>query len=277
MYSCSYCCFQNQDEYRFCQNCGHKAKNFAHSHSQTSESEAVEMGKPNSEYEAGADARTQPYQPVLTNNGGQRNKSIMWLIAVVIALALFYFGYRFLFVSPNRMYDFSTADTKYDTLQPGNTTDSYTNTDPAMVTAADSTVSSERNPVAESEPSSNELTTISNLITNYFNFENNEDIGGMEQCLAFPVRRLNDDYAVTKTAFENMYREAFEKSSFHNVEINFEGSSAEKIDGKYYVRIKVVYSYTMPENPDVKNKTDMQLALWINAGFAIEQMYEMKN
>lgn len=120
-----------------------------------------------------------------------------------------------------------------------------------------------------------EVDEISQVIKDFYQCENNEDVSCLLNRYSFPVSRYYQLYNVGYDDLHKLFTESFvEKLSYHHITLKWEYSTIQKIGDGYKAVVNADYEFVRSASPDESRSRSIQIIIYFNAARKVTSIYE---
>jgi|CXWL01.1.fsa_nt_gi hypothetical protein len=261
---CIKCGKQNPDTAKFCIGCGTalKAKTTG-----TAPTSALSTLKQDAEYKKlfGAPAK---------------KKKNTWLIIGIIAVLGLGAGSYFIFFNKKgnnageakaEMRDTATVQS---TVQ-NNMASAIDSAAPAYPTTSNAVPLNPGTSDTEITITQTEVDEVSQVLRNFYQCENDEDISCLLNRYSFPVSRYYQLNNVSYETLHKLFTESFtEKLSYHHITIKWDYCTIQKIYDGYKAVLYADYEFIRTATPDENRSRSIQIIIHLNSSYHITTIYE---
>lgn len=224
----------------------------------------------------------QSAQPeLIAKEGNNNNKKLGIVLIISLSVLAVAAGIYFIFFNNRK--------------SSGDYTEIFTPQPPADTTAVplpapvDTTVSYIENPqtVSEAVPlnpveqgsqysiTQAEVDNVSQILSNFYQCENNEDIHCLLNHYSFPLSRYYQLYNVSYNDLYNLFTESFNVLLYsHFITIKWEYSTVQKLGDGYKAVLYADYNFVRQKAPDENKSRSIQVVIFMNSSYKITHIYE---
>jgi len=197
-----------------------------------------------------------------------------WLLAGILLLVAAAGAYFIFFNKKKEKADAVTETPPVDTPQPQADTAIAVeyNITPAISQPVPLSPGNSDNELVMTE---SEVKTVSQELENFYQCENNNDIGCLLNNYSFPVNRYYQLYNVGYDDLHKLFTESFnEKLSYHHITIKWGSSTLQKTTEGYKAILYADYEFTRANTPDEQRNRSIQIIIFMDTNYKITTIYE---
>jgi hypothetical protein len=257
---CTNCGKQNLDTAKFCVACGTLLK-------VTTQQPAHATVKPDTENEKifGAPAK--------------KRKTIWIIIAIIGFLGLVSGAYFLFFDKKGNNFEekkVEMVDTiRLEPVYQNNATPAVDSPPPTYPATSNAVPLNPGNTNEQVTITQTEVDEISQVIKDFYQCENNEDISCLLNRYSFPVSRYYQLYNVSYEDLHRLFTESFtEKLSYHRITLKWDYCTIQKIGDGYKAVVYADYEFIRSATPDENRSRSIQIIIYFNSAYQITSIYE---
>ncbi|MBK8300434.1 MAG: zinc-ribbon domain-containing protein [Chitinophagaceae bacterium] len=252
---CTKCGKQNSDTAKFCTSCGATLKSGV--------IPPIPTSAPNKVY--------HPMEPKRNSS-----KKSTWLAIGIISFLGLFAGVYFIFFNKKKSAKANEIVVETDVVPPADTTTSQADYNAAPEPDVSKPVPLNPESNITTEPiSPTEVTYVSQVLQNFYQCENNEDISCLLDNYNFPVGRYYQLNNVSYYDLHKLFSESFnEKLDYHNITIKWNYSTVEKAGDGYKAILYADYEFRRTNAPDEYRNRSIQIIIHMNSYYKIISIYE---
>lgn len=128
---------------------------------------------------------------------------------------------------------------------------------------------------SETDISESEVDNVSQILSNFYQCDNDEDVSCLLGRFNFPVGRYYQLRNVGYETLHQMFTEAYNtKLNSHFIDIKWDNSTVQKNGNGYKAILYADYSFTTQKSPDDVRSRSIQIIILLNSNYMIDSIYE---